>query len=141
MTRQQIEDLVARRERAINQRDTAAFAALYAEDAVIESPTAGGTVQGRPAIAKIADAWFSGFPDMKFRSRSLLIDGDQAVTVGEMHGTDSGGFMDLPPTNKPFLLQIVFLSKVKDGLIVHEQPIYDFTGLLIQIGVLKAKPV
>ena len=141
MTRQQIEDLVARRERAINHRDIAAYTALYAEDAVLESPTAGGTVQGRTALAEIAAAWFSGFPDVQFTGRSLLIDGDQAVSVGEMHGTDSGGFLGLPPTNKPFLLQMVFLSRVKDGLIVYEQPIYDFTGMLIQIGVLKAKPI
>jgi hypothetical protein len=27
-----------------------------------------------------------------------------------------------------------------DGLIAHERRIYDFTGLLLQIGVLRAKP-
>ena len=48
--------------------------------------------------------------------------------------------MGLPPTNKPFRLPIVFLCTVKDGLVVHEQRIYDFTGMLVQIGVLKAKP-
>ncbi len=30
---------------------------------------------------------------------------------------------------------------LKDGKVVHERRIYDFTGMLIQIGVLKAKPV
>jgi len=30
---------------------------------------------------------------------------------------------------------------VTDRQIAHERRIYDFTGLLIQIGVLKAKPV
>ena len=27
------------------------------------------------------------------------------------------------------------------GLITHERRIYDFTGLLVQVGVLRAKPV
>jgi hypothetical protein len=27
-----------------------------------------------------------------------------------------------------------------DGLIVHERRYYDFTGLLIQIGILRGKP-
>jgi hypothetical protein len=27
-----------------------------------------------------------------------------------------------------------------DGAVVHERRIYDFTGMLVQIGVLKAKP-
>jgi hypothetical protein len=28
----------------------------------------------------------------------------------------------------------------RDGLIIEERRIYDFTGLLVQVGVLKAKP-
>ncbi|MGH9146149.1 MAG: hypothetical protein ACRD1Q_05525 [Vicinamibacterales bacterium] len=29
---------------------------------------------------------------------------------------------------------------LRDGQIVHERRIYDFTGILIQVGLLKAKP-
>ena len=56
-------------------------------------------------------------------------------------GTDTGGFMGLPATGKPFRLPIVILYTVADGLIVHERRIYDFTGMLVQVGILKAKPV
>jgi hypothetical protein len=35
----------------------------------------------------------------------------------------------------------VFFYRLENGRIVHERRIYDFTGLLLQIGVLKAKPV
>ena len=31
-------------------------------------------------------------------------------------------------------------TAVRDGLIVRDRRIYDFTGLLLQIGILKAKP-
>jgi hypothetical protein len=34
----------------------------------------------------------------------------------------------------------VFSFVFKDGLIVRGKAIYDFTGWLVQIGVLKAKP-
>jgi len=34
----------------------------------------------------------------------------------------------------------VFLYDLRDGRIAHERRIYDFTGLLIQAGLLKAKP-
>ena len=54
--------------------------------------------------------------------------------------SDIGGFMGLPPTGKRFTLPIVFLLVVRDGRIQYERRIYDFTGLLIQLGVLKAKP-
>ena len=29
---------------------------------------------------------------------------------------------------------------LRDGHIVHERRIYDFTGILVQVGLLKAKP-
>jgi hypothetical protein len=44
------------------------------------------------------------------------------------------------PTGRPAQLPIVFVCKVANGLITHERRIYDFTGMLVQIGVLKAKP-
>jgi predicted ester cyclase len=86
-------------------------------------------------------AWFDGFPDVTFTKTTLVIDGDRAVSIGDIHGTDTGGFMGLPPTNKPFRLPIVFVCTLEDGFIVREQRIYDFTGMLLQIGVLKAKPM
>jgi steroid delta-isomerase-like uncharacterized protein len=140
MTRQQIESIIARREKAVSQRDVDAMTALYAEDAVLESPTAGGAVHGRAAIGEVTRAWFAGFPDVTFTVGTLLVEGDRAVWAGEVRGTDSGGFMGLPPTDKPFRLPMVMLFAFRDGLIAHEQRIYDFTGMLIQIGVLKAKP-
>jgi steroid delta-isomerase-like uncharacterized protein len=141
LTRQQMHAFFARRDDAINRRDVAAVTALYDEHAVVESPTAGGTVQGRAAVEEITRAWFSGFPDVSLTRQTLVIDGDCAVWIGDVRGTDTGGFMGLPATGKPFQLPIVWVCRLKDGLIVHEQRIYDFSGMLMQIGVLKAKPV
>jgi predicted ester cyclase len=70
-----------------------------------------------------------------------VIDGERAVWIGEVHGTDTGGFMGLAATGKPFQLPIVMVCTLKDGVIVREQRIYDFTGMLVQIGLLKAKPL
>jgi ketosteroid isomerase-like protein len=141
MTRQQVTSILARREQALSRRDVAGLAALYSNDAVIESPTAGGTVRGRAAIEEVSRTWFTGFRDVTFTAGTVLIDGECAVWIGEVRGTDTGGFMGLAPTGKPFRLPMVLLCTVKDGLIVHEQRIYDFTGVLMQIGVLKAKPI
>jgi hypothetical protein len=48
--------------------------------------------------------------------------------------------MGMAPSGKPAVIPIVILSKVDNGQIVYERRVYDFTGLLVQIGVLKAKP-
>ena len=140
MTRQQVEAVFARRDIALSQRDVASITAQYADDAVVESPTAGGPVTGRTAIEEVTRAWFAGFPDVTFTREALVVEGDLAVWIGEVRGTDTGGFMGLAPTSKPFRLPMVMVCRMRDGAIVREQRIYDFSGMLIQIGVLKAKP-
>ena len=139
MTRDDIMALFARRHEAMVQRDAAALAAEYAEGAVAESPWV-GTVKGREAIEQAWRAVFSAFPDQVFYEEELLVDGDRAALFATAAGTDLGGFMGLPPTGKPFRTPVVFLFTFDDRHIVHERRIYDFTGMLVQIGVLKAKP-
>ena len=139
MTRQDIEALFERRLDALIRRDARAFAEAYADDAVVESPLGGGKVFGLHAVEEIMRAWLVGFPDAVFTQEELLIDGNRVVWLARARGTDTGGFMGLPPTAKPFMLPMVGICTV-DELITAERRIYDFTGLLVQIGVLKAKP-
>ena len=139
MTRQDILALFDRWQVAYGRRDVMALTNLHAEDGVVESLMA-GTIRGRAAISDVYRAWFTAFPDLVITSEDLLIDGLRAVHVLTHTGTDRGGFMGLPPTGKPFRLPIVYLFEFRDGHILHERRIYDFTGLLVQIGVLKAKP-
>ena len=140
MTRDDMNALVDRRQRAWQRRDSVALADLYAETCVVESPMAGGPVTGRAAIAQVYEAVFSAFPDSVTTFDEPLIDGDRVAQALMSSGTDTGQFLGLPPTGKPFRIPIVFLSTVKEGQIVHERRIYDFTGLLVQVGVLKARP-
>lgn len=140
MTRTDVETLVAGQERAFGQRDIAALVAPYADDCVVESRLA-GTLHGPAAVAHVSMAWFAAFPDVQIETEELLIEGDRVVWLVTMRGTDTGGFMGLPRTDKPFLLPMVFMYTLKDDKVVHERRIYDFTGMLIQIGVLKTKPV
>ena len=140
MTREAIVQFFARRQALYNQLDAAGLAAVHTEDCVLDSPLA-GTVVGRTAIEKVYRALFTSFPDFRIDPTDLIIDGDRAVQIGMLSGTDAGGFMGLPPTGKPFRFPAVFVFAVNDGLITHMQVVYDFTGWLIQIGNLKAKPV
>jgi len=69
-----------------------------------------------------------------------VIDGNRAVQVVTLKATDIGGFMGLAPTGKMFRVPAVFICEFKEGRIVQERRIYDFTGVLVRIGLLKAKP-
>ena len=140
MTRAEIVAFFDRRQLAYDNLDAAALAEDYADDCVVDSPT-GGTHTGRPAVKKVLQAVFNAFLDMKTRTDSLVIDGERVAQTMTVEGTNIGGFLGLAPSGKPFHLSAVFLYELKDRQIVRERRIYDFTGMLTQIGVLKTKPV
>jgi steroid delta-isomerase-like uncharacterized protein len=139
MTREQVVELFTRRDRAIARRDLPSLLGLYADDAELESPLA-GSVSGRDAVARVYDAFFAAFPDATFQMEEPLVDGDSAAQVTSVAGTHTGPFLGLSPSGKPFRFSMVIISSVRDGHIARERRIYDFAGLLIQLGVLKAKP-
>jgi steroid delta-isomerase-like uncharacterized protein len=139
MSREDMVALFKRRQDAYDDLDAAALAADYAEDAVIDSPS-GGVHTGREAAERTLRAVFSAFLDITIAVEELIIDGDRAAQVQSMEGTHIGDFLGLPPTGKRFSMSAVFFYEVRNGRIVRERRIYDFTGMLVQIGILKAKP-
>jgi steroid delta-isomerase-like uncharacterized protein len=138
MTRDEIAAMFARREEAFEEMDAALLAADYADDAVIDSPI-GGTHQGPVAAAKVFDGLFHAFADHTRRQEELLIDGHRVVQVLTLEGTNIGGFLGLPPSGKHFRVPAVFLYELQENKIVRERRIFDFTGMLVQLGVLKAR--
>jgi steroid delta-isomerase-like uncharacterized protein len=138
MTRAEIEAMFRRRLEAYARQDVAALTRDYAPDCTIESPT-GGVHRGPAAAAQVLQTVFDAL-DVQVHEDTLLIDGDSAAHVVTLEGTDSGEFLGLPPTGKSFRIPAVFLYDFREEQIARERRIYDFTGLLVQIGLLKAKP-
>jgi predicted ester cyclase len=139
VTRDEVLALLERRRAAIVQRDSGALAALYAEAIRLESPIAGAIV-GREAAVKATWAFFDAFPDVTIAEDTFAVDGDRVALVAHIEGTHTGPIMGLAPSGRRFRFRAVFLLRVDRDAIVEEQRVYDFTGLLIQIGALKAKP-
>lgn len=139
MTREEMLDRCRLWQEAFARHDLSALAALYAEDAIVESPLA-GTVTGRDAVAEAHGAIFAALPDILHAFEPPLFGDDRVAMVAETTGTHKGLIMGLRPTGRSFRLRVVFLLDFRDGLIVRDRRIYDFTGLLVQVGVLKAKP-
>jgi steroid delta-isomerase-like uncharacterized protein len=141
MTREEIVAMFDRRRDAYARHDAEALSADHGNDTRLESPAAGGIVTGREAILKVYRAFFASFPDVSLDSIDLVVDGNRVALFATMSGTDTGGFMGLPPTGRRFAFPIALVFTLgDDGLIAHERRIYDYTGMLIQIGMLKAKP-
>ena len=78
--------------------------------------------------------------DMTITTERLFIDGDGVAQVLAIEGTHIGDFMGMSPSGKPLRLAAVFLYELGNRQLIRERRLYDFTGPLVQIGVLKAKP-
>jgi steroid delta-isomerase-like uncharacterized protein len=139
MTRKEIKAFFARRDKNWQRHDYAALVADHAEDGVVESPFS-GILNGHSAIEKVYRGWFASFPDVKYSSERLLIDGNNAVQFIKMTGVQKGDFCGLAPTGKQFEVSCAFYFSFAKGKIAREIRIYDLTGVLVQLGVLKAKP-
>ena len=139
MTRPEILALMERRAAAWDVRDAAALAATHAENGVVISPT-GGVLEGRTEIERVYRVWLKAFPDGVWGPREQLIDGDRIVQIATMAGTHAGDFFGMTASGRRVHVEVALLMSVRDGLVTEERRIYDFTGLLVQVGVLKAKP-
>ena len=56
-------------------------------------------------------------------------------------GTHRKPFATIPASGRPMEIRGVFVMTFRDGRIVHEKRYYDSTSLLVQIGVIKPKPL
>jgi steroid delta-isomerase-like uncharacterized protein len=139
MTRDEIGAFFKARQGLWKAKDHRALADSHAIDSIVESPMF-GRLQGRDAIRESYASLFATFPDWDLTIDDIVIDGSRVVQIFSVTATHVGEFMGLPGTNRRFTIQGVRVFEMGDGVIKHEKRMYDFTAMLVQVGVLKAKP-
>jgi steroid delta-isomerase-like uncharacterized protein len=139
MARDEVRELFRRQQEAWNARDAAALTAGHAEDGTIVSPIF-RKVHGRREILESYESLFATFPDWRYEGNEALVDGDRVAQPFRVKATHSGEFMGLPGTGRTFDIEGVRLFEMSGALIAYERRYYDFTGLLIQLGILRGKP-
>ena len=139
MDRAELQALADRFVTALKRRDPVALAELHAPDGIAESPMY-STRRGRQAIEDAYRAFVTSFPDMTAVVDTVLVDPPRVAIFVTINATHVNEFFGLPGTNRQIEFQMAWLCEYKDGLVVRDQRIYDFTGILVRVGVLKAKP-
>ena len=139
MTNDEIRDFFRAQQEHWRARDVDKLAGGHEEDGVLISPIF-RTLSGRPAIRASYKSLFEIFPDWDYRSEQLLIDAPNAAEPFTVSATHVGEFMGLEGCGRRFEIQGVRMLEMGDGLIARERRYYDFTGMLIQLGVLRSKP-
>jgi steroid delta-isomerase-like uncharacterized protein len=141
MTREAIKAFYDGFIRAWERQDVAALSACYSDDCVVESPIF-HTLNGRAEVERSYSELFRAFAHQTVRVDELVIcdePEDRAVIVWTVQSSHVGEIMGVPASGKRIERTLAYFQTLGDGQIVKEARIYDFTAMLMQLGVLKVK--
>jgi uncharacterized protein (TIGR02246 family) len=140
MTREELQSTAEHYVEAWQRRDPVAIAQHHAPDGVMESPIY-STLHGRQSIEDAARSFFTSFPDARLAIDAVIVDVPRVAVFTTMDGTHVNEFFGMSGTNRHLEFRNAWLLEMNDDqLIVFGRRIYDFTGLLLQVGILRAKP-
>ena len=141
MTPGEIRAFVDQYVRAWQRQDVEALLGCYTPDCEVVSPMF-HAVQGQASIRQTFEALFRAFGDITITVDDIVIDAgppSRAVLVLRTHATHVGDMFGFPASGRRVDVSIVYVLKFEGNRIGSETRVYDFTGLLIQLGVLRAK--
>ncbi|WP_157156282.1 MULTISPECIES: ester cyclase [unclassified Diaminobutyricimonas] len=132
-------DNFAKTASAFNDRDVAAFTALYAADAVVSDPFSPEPLRGRDAIAQDMADVLRAMSDARFTVGRMLEEGDLVVGEFTVAGTHDGPFAtatgEIAPTGNPVRLEGAVFSRLNAmGEVIEERRYYDVASVLHQLG-------
>ena len=128
--------------RAWERQDLPALAECYAHDCVVSSPIF-QTLTGRSQVERSYADLFRAFSHQTVRVDDTIISDEdpvRAVIVWTAQSTHVGEIFGMPASGKRIDRTLAYILTLRDGLIVKEVRMYDFTNMLLQLGVLRAKP-
>lgn len=142
MTRDELHRFINRFLETWERGDVRALAMCYGPHAALNSPMF-QKVNGRERIEQSYHDLFRIFNHWKFDVDDTVIDPEQqrVVILGMSNATHTGEAFGYPGSGRRFTVRTMLMFRFEDGLIAGESRLYDFTGLLVQVGVLKAKGV
>ena len=73
----------------------------------------------------------------------VVAETDRAAVFFTVSGTHEGSFLGLPATGRQIEfrgVRLVRLVRFKGSHMAHERFLYDFSGMLVKLGVLRVSP-
>ncbi len=90
-----------------------------------------------PEGVKQLVAWFRKFlPDLRISVQDLIAEGDRVMVYFSFSGTDTGGYMENPPTGNRVQYDGIDIFRLREGRIVERWGIADTIRMMHQIGAI-----
>jgi steroid delta-isomerase-like uncharacterized protein len=129
---------------AVTSGDPDALKALYAPDAVAETPDQ-GTIRGRDQVVAYMSDFATAFPDASWEELYKHETGDTAIDEGYFVGTNTGQMTGpsgetIPATGKRVRVRECDVATVQDGMITSHRFYFDMQDWLTQMGLAPESP-
>lgn len=93
-------------------------------------------VRNPEAVKHHVKEWLSGFPDLRFTVEQMLVEGERVMTQSVMHGTHTGVWLGLAPTNKEVSVRLSVIHRIAGGKIVEDWVLVEALGFFQQLGLV-----
>lgn len=119
-------------EEVLNGRDYSVLPELLHENYVYRAP--GEELRGVEALQGLFHTFHVAFPDLALEIDDMFGAGDRVATAFTLTGTHRGPMMGMPATGRSVSIHGIILSRLREGRIVEEWELVDFSTLMQQLG-------
>ena len=123
-------------EKIWNRGDFDNLEEMFADDVVEHFLPLGTQTSGLENFRKNAMAHRAAFPDWAETVDMVVAEGDYVVLLYTSTGTNTGSFMDNPPTGKKIRINETSIFRIVDGKIVEQWLLPDIYSLNQQLGLI-----
>jgi len=135
MSMQQNKSLLKRFISEVNKGNFNVIDELFAEDYVNRYPAPGAT-PNKEGFKQVLVGTRKTFPDFHWSLEDIIAEGDKVAYRLTMQGTDTGGFMGMPPTGKKVSIAGVSILRFANCKAVEHWYIGDNMTLFHQLGLV-----
>ena len=79
----------------------------------------------------------SGLPDGQLEIKSILVEGDVAITEFTVRGTHEGAWVGVEPTGRKVVADLCNVTEFRDEKVFRERDYLDTLGLFVQLGIVQ----
>ena len=120
---------------AMNNHDVKDVVSRMADD-VVDHQLPPEMPNGKEGAAQFFTMMFDSAPDMRFDILDTIISDNKAAIRSRVTGTQTGTFLQMPATGKPFDVEGIDIVEVNDELKVTQHwGIFDFAKMMQQVGL------
>ncbi len=125
---------------AMNNHDVKDVMSRMADD-VVDHQLPPEMPNGKEGAAQFFTMMFDSAPDMRFDILDTIISDNKAAIRSRVTGTQTGTFLQMPATGKPFDVEGIDIVEVNDELKVTQHwGIFDFAKMMQQVGLAQPPP-